>query len=100
MINVPFKILLIPVYTATAGRFNRNTFQMALTPSGQRSKIRHMSSLGINKSYFHAFTRTLLILLLLLGFVSRASPVGASPEALRWSKVNIPAGGAAGHWAP
>jgi hypothetical protein len=35
---------------------------------------------------------------LILGFGGNMSPVTASPEPLRWTKVNIPAGGEAGKW--
>src|SRR3989304_261664 len=34
----------------------------------------------------------------LLGSFSSASPVAAAPEEVKWSKVNLPAGGEVGGW--
>src|SRR3990172_9444671 len=41
---------------------------------------------------------TLMLLVSLLGSFSSASPVVATPEEVKWSKVSLPAGGEVGGW--
>jgi hypothetical protein len=50
------------------------------------------------KKYVTALTILLSLLVLFLSLACYVYPVAASPEPLRWTRVNIPAGGEAGNW--
>jgi photosystem II stability/assembly factor-like uncharacterized protein len=65
-----------------------------------KSKIRHVSN-AWNKQFAHPITFFIFILVLLLLSLNTifSSPQAfASTEAARWTRVNIPAGGAVGGW--
>lgn len=51
-----------------------------------------------SKKCVTAFTILFSLLAVILSLIGYRSPVSASPESLRWTKVNIPAGSEAGNW--